>query len=135
MSSVIATLKRRGTARRRAATSPLPAIRYATRLIRDAPGRFDAVEIHGVRQFPDAADPTRSCCEVDDDNPSFFSVYLHFVAGGVVCCADLPTHPDAVHCARVIARRHRWPVYDFYPATQTRPSDKHVEHRRQATSR
>lgn len=120
MSSVIAALKRRRAARFRAATSPLPAIHYATRLIRDAPGRFDAVEIHGVRQFPDAADPTRSCCEVDDDNPSFFSVSLHFVAGGVMCCADLPTHPRALQCARVIARRHRWPVYDYCSA-EVRP--------------
>ncbi|WP_157129839.1 hypothetical protein [Burkholderia pseudomallei] len=135
MSSVIATLKRRSAARCCAATSPLPAIRYVSRLIRDAPGRFDAVEIHGVRQFPDPSDPTRSCCEVDDDNPSFFSVYLHFATGGVMCCADLPTHPDALRYAHVIARRHRWPVYDFCPATQTRPSDKHLEHGRQAASR
>ncbi|MDN7629700.1 hypothetical protein [Burkholderia cenocepacia] len=135
MSSVIAALKRRGAARFRAATSPLPAIHYANRLIRDAPGRFDAVEIHGVRHFPNAADPARTCCEVDDDNPSFFSVYLHFVTGGVMCCADLPTHLDALHCARVIARRHGWPVYDYCPAMQTRPSNKHVERGPQATSR
>lgn len=135
MSSVIAALKRRAAARFRAATNPLPAIRYANRLIRDAPGRFDAVEIHGVRQFPDAVDQARTCCEVDDDNPSFFSVYLHFVTGGVMCCADLPTHPDALHCAHVVARRHNWPVYDYCPTTQTRPSNKHVERGPQAASR
>lgn len=116
MSSVITTLKRRGAARFRLATSPLPAIRYANRLIRNAPGRFNAVEIHGVRQFPDAADPDRTCYEVDDDNPSFFSVYLHYVDGGVTCCVDLPTHSTALLCAKAIARRYGWPVYDCCPA-------------------
>lgn len=113
MSSVITTLKRREAVRFRAATSPLPAIRYANRLIRDARGRFDGVEIHGVRQFPDATDPARTYCEVDDDNPSFFSVYLHFVDGGVMCCADLPTHHAALRCADVIAHRYGWPVHDY----------------------
>lgn len=74
----------------------MQAIRYATRLIRNASGQFDAVEIHGVRQFPDASNPTGTCCEVDDDDPEFFSVYLHCVDGGVVCCADLPTHRKAL---------------------------------------
>ncbi|WP_175948121.1 hypothetical protein [Burkholderia pyrrocinia] len=115
MTSIIAMLKRRSTTRFRAMRSPLPAIRYINALIRDAPGRFDAVEIHGVRHFPDASDPTQTCCEVDDDHPSFFSVYLHFVTGGVTCCADLRTHSVALQCARVIARRHGWPVYDLCP--------------------
>ncbi|VWC75566.1 hypothetical protein BLA9940_04425 [Burkholderia aenigmatica] len=115
MLSAIAMLKRRLAARFRASRSPFPAIRSINRLIRDAPGQFDAVEIHGVRQFPDASDPARSCCEVDDDHPSFFSVYLHYVGGSLMCCADLPTHPIARRCADVIGRRHGWPVYDCYP--------------------
>lgn len=127
MPPVIAMLKRRVAVRVRAAAKPFPAVRYANRLIRDAPGQFDAVEIHGVRQFPDAANPARTCCEVDDDNPSFFSVYLHFVAGGVICCADLPTHRRALRYTRVIARRYGWPVFDFCPTTQTRPRNKQIE--------
>lgn len=112
MPSVTAMSKRRLVACFRASRSPLPAIRYIRRLVRDAPGQFDAVEIHGVRHFPDASDPMQTCWEVDDDHPSFFSVYLHCVAGGVICCADLPTHPIALHCARVVARGHGWPLYD-----------------------
>ncbi|WP_164462747.1 MULTISPECIES: hypothetical protein [Burkholderia cepacia complex] len=115
MPSVTARLTRRLAARFRAARSPLPAIRSINGLIRDAPGQFDALEIHGVRQFPEPSDPTQTCCEVDDDNPSFFSVYLHCVDGGVMCRADLPTHPVALHCADVIGRRHGWPVYDCCP--------------------
>ncbi|RQT68235.1 hypothetical protein DF029_24015 [Burkholderia cepacia] len=64
----------------------------------------------------DVSDPTQTCCEVDNEKPSFFSVYLHFVTGGVTCCADLPTHSIALHCAGVVARRHGWPLYDCYPA-------------------
>ncbi|WP_423378741.1 hypothetical protein [Burkholderia sp. LMG 32019] len=115
MPSVIAGLKRRRTALVLAATRSLPAIRYATRLIRNVPGQFDAVEIHGVRQFHDADDPSRTCCEVDDDDPEFFSVYLHCVSGGVACCADLPTHRKALRYAKAIARRYGWPVYDCCP--------------------
>ncbi|WP_175787321.1 hypothetical protein [Burkholderia anthina] len=124
MPSVITMLKRRGATRFRLTTSPLPAIRYANRLIRNAPGRFNAIEIRGMRQFPDAADPEQTCCEVDDDNPSFFSIYLHYVDGGVTCCADMPTHSMAMLCAKATARRYDWPVYDCCPARNdsTRPS-------------
>ncbi|WP_301771088.1 hypothetical protein [Burkholderia orbicola] len=115
MSSVTATLRRRSAARLRAARNPLPAIRYINRLIRKAPVQFDAVEVHGVRQFPHPSDPARCYCEVDNGHPSFFSVYLHLVTGGVTCCADLPTHPVALHCAGAVARRHGWPVYDCCP--------------------
>ncbi|WP_152889628.1 hypothetical protein [Burkholderia cenocepacia] len=120
MSSVTATLRRRSAACLRAARNPLPVIRYINRLIRNAPSQFDAVEIHGVRQFPDTSDPARRYCEMDDDHPSFFSVYLHFVTGGVTCCADLPTHLVALHCAGAVARRHGWPVYDCCPPSAVR---------------
>ncbi|MPV71435.1 hypothetical protein [Burkholderia sp. BE17] len=133
MSSVIAMLKRRVAARYCAATKPFPAVRYANRLIRTATGRFDAVEIHGVRQFPDATDPTLTC-EADDDNPSFFSVYLHCVDGGVMCCADLSTHQRALRYARAVSRRYGWPAYDYIP-TQARPNQKRHPDGGKATSR
>ncbi|WP_321872988.1 hypothetical protein [Burkholderia ubonensis] len=118
MSSVIAMLKRRWAARIRSAiTRPSPAARDANKLIRSAPGRFDAIEVHGVRQFTDATNPARSYCEIDSDNPQFFSVYLHCVDGGVMCCADLPTRRHALRYARAIARRYGWPVYDYCPTT------------------
>ncbi|MGZ2744465.1 hypothetical protein [Burkholderia stagnalis] len=110
--SVIAALKRRWAARCRSSAQPVSAVRYANQLIRSAPGRFDAIEIHGVQRFPDVADPTQFYCEIDSDNPEFFSVSLHCVTGGVTCCADLPTHRRALRYARAIARRNSWPVYD-----------------------
>nr|WP_223959698.1 hypothetical protein [Burkholderia diffusa] len=134
MSSVIAMLKWRVAARRRAAIKPFPAVRYANRLIRNDPAGFDAVEIHGVRRFPDATDPVQICCEVDNDNPSFFSIYLHYVDGGVMCCADLPTHRRALRYARAVARRYRWPLYDYSP-THARPDQQRDQDGRKATSR
>ncbi|WP_147364322.1 hypothetical protein [Burkholderia pseudomallei] len=116
MPSVIAMLKRRWAARIRSATTrPSPAARYANKLIRDEPSRFDAIEVHGVRQFTDAINPARSYCEIDHDHPDFFSVYLHCVCGGVMCCADLPTRRNALRYARAIAHRYGWPVYDYCP--------------------
>lgn len=115
MPSILAALKRRQTARFDATARSSPAIRFAQKLIRRFRAQFDAVEIHGVRQFPDVSDPARTCCEVDDANPSFFSVYLHCVAGGVACCADLPTYRMALRYAKAIARRYGWPVYDCCP--------------------
>ncbi|MCS6473658.1 hypothetical protein NX871_27490 [Burkholderia thailandensis] len=117
MPSVIATLKQRWAARLRSITKPSPAARYANKLIRGGPDRFDAIEVHGVRQFPNATDPARTYCEIDSDNPQFFSVYLHCVEGGVMCCADLPTRRKALHYARAIARRYCWSLYDHCPTT------------------
>lgn len=95
-------------------TKPFRSAGYADALIQEAPEQFDAVEIHGVRSFPDTSDPSRTCCVVDNDNPAFFSVYLHYLEGGVMCCADLPTHGTALRYARSVARRHCWPVYDCH---------------------
>lgn len=98
MSSVIAMLKRRWAARIRSAiTRPSPAARYANQLIRDEPCRFDAIEVHGIRQFTDATNPARSYCEIDHDHPEFFSVYLHCVGGGV--CAAPIYQRAGTHCA------------------------------------
>ncbi|RQQ22500.1 hypothetical protein DF111_34065 [Burkholderia stagnalis] len=71
---------------------------------------------------------------MDDDDPSFFSVYLHHVDGGVTCCADLPTHQRALRYARAIAHRYGWPLYDYSP-TQACPDQQRRQDRRIATSR
>ncbi|WP_227874045.1 hypothetical protein [Cupriavidus metallidurans] len=91
-----------------------PSAGYGGTLIQEEPEQFDAVEVHGVRSYPDTSDPARTCCVVGDDNPAFFSVYLRHVEGGVMCCADLPTHDTALRYARSVARHHSWPVYDCH---------------------
>ncbi|MGK8203114.1 hypothetical protein ACRS8P_28105 [Burkholderia cenocepacia] len=87
---------------------------YATEVIDGTPERFDAIEIQGVREEIDLIDPAKSCCEVDNQNPQFFSVYLHEVEGGVVCVADLATHELAVAYAEQLAGHYDWAIYDYY---------------------
>lgn len=59
---------------------------------------FDALEIHGVRDLAPAlgrdADGS-TWCEVDDQNPQFFSVYAHLAEGGVECLEDFKTLAQA----------------------------------------
>lgn len=110
----VSPLKRLLAAAPHVTTKRFPSAGYADALIEEKPEQFDAVEIHGVRSFPETSDPARTCCVVGDDNPAFFSVYLHYVEGGVMCCADLPTHGTALRYARSVARRHGWPVYDCH---------------------
>jgi hypothetical protein len=46
---------------------------------------FDAVEVEPVCMFPDG---TVEVCERGSAEIAFWSVYLHFKEGGVVCIAD-----------------------------------------------
>lgn len=100
-------------------TAPAPATAfqnecYATEAIDGTPERFDAIEIQGVREEIDLIDSAKSCCEVDNQTPQFFSVYLHEVEGGVTCVADLATHELAVAYAEQLAARYDWAIYDYY---------------------
>ncbi len=54
------------------------------------PIAYDAVEVHGVRDTGPLPDGS-TCCEVDDDQPQFFSVYGHLREGGVECIGDFDT--------------------------------------------
>ena len=58
--------------------------------------KYDAVEIHGVRN--DVADDTRAYVSVDDENPEFYSVYLHIN----------PQHPDE-RAMRLASQSVDWP--------------------------
>ncbi|WP_416268266.1 hypothetical protein SD235_11425 [Burkholderia cepacia] len=99
------------------ATAPAKAFQnecYATEVIDGTPERFDAIEIQGVREEIDLIDPAKSCCEVDNRTPQFFSIYLHEVEGGVACVADLATYELAVAYAEQLADRYDWAIYDYY---------------------
>lgn len=82
--------------------------RYAENIIAGSPERFDALEIQGVR-----ADVSRAACEVDNDNPEFYSVYVHLKAGGVECVGDFTALPAAQEYAQELATKFNWPVHDF----------------------
>ena len=80
--------------------------------------RYDAVEVHGVREIHEDGE-TR--CEVDDADPQFFSVYLHFREGHVDCVGDFTYLVDALSYAAELALAHRWPLHTFNHPTPTTP--------------
>ena len=73
---------------------------------------YDAVEVHGVRDCYTSGQVT--VCEVDDDNPEFFSVYAHLREGGVECLEDFPTAAAAIEYGSALAARESWPLYVFF---------------------
>ena len=94
--------------------------RYADSIIGEQPDRYDAVEIHGVRDQHAPGDPLGTWCEMDDENPQFFSVYVHFkpsaTTGGVECVGDFETHLMAEQYAKELGEKYGWPVHDYVPA-------------------
>lgn len=87
--------------------------RYAESVIGDRSRSYDAIEIQGVREIIDPVDQNASCCEVDNDNPAFFSVYVHHCTGGVACVGDLGTHALAREYADELSRTYGWPISDY----------------------
>jgi len=84
--------------------------KYAESIINGRPEDFDGVEVHGVREEMDVdADHDTIHCEVDDDNPEFFSVYGHLVRGGVECFGDFPTKAEAeAYAAELLVEYEGW---------------------------
>lgn len=80
--------------------------RYAEDVIGTKPELIDAIEVQGVRQNGEE-------CEVCNTDPDFYSVYLHYVEGGVQCCADIGQVKDAREYANSLHLKHGWPVYDY----------------------
>ena len=78
--------------------------RYADIVIDRDPSRFDAIEIHGVRDLGDGT------CEQDDDDPDFYSVYLHLKEGGITCVGDHSLVEDARSYARKLSAKYAWPI-------------------------
>ena len=84
------------------------------------PADFDALEVQGVRDMAGAQGITDgTCCEVDNENPEFFSVYAHLVEGGVECIGDFTLLVDAQSYAGVIASQYGWNVVDYTGGTVT----------------
>ena len=87
--------------------------RYAGTIIKDSPEDYDALEIQGVRDFHAPNDPQGTCVEVDNEDPQFFSVYAHLVAGGVECVGDFGSHALADAYAKDLAMQYSWPIHDY----------------------
>ncbi|MBN3744821.1 hypothetical protein G3N96_05140 [Burkholderia sp. Se-20373] len=87
--------------------------RFADGIIGNRPDRFDALEIQGVREFVDPSNSDASFCEVDNESPQFFSVYVHYRTGGVECVGDHGSHELAAAYANALSEAHGWPIYDY----------------------
>jgi hypothetical protein len=80
------------------------------------PSLYDAVEVHGVRdlQEPDRVEKHGTICEVDDDDPQFFSVYAHLREGGCECIGDFETAADAVAYGMLIGCHYSLPMSIYF---------------------
>lgn len=91
--------------------------RYADSIIEDRHHEFDGLEIHGVRDHHAPGDPNGTCCEVDNENPQFFSVYAHLKPtaeyGGVECVGDFATHSLAEQYAKELGAKYGWAIFDY----------------------
>lgn len=95
-------------------TRPEPEIfdRYAHNIIAGNPRSYDALEVHGVRNFADGADDS-AVYEVDNINPTSFSVYVHIKDGGLECVGDFTRYVDAEEYGAELALEYGWPVHNY----------------------
>jgi hypothetical protein len=73
-------------------------------VIRDV-SAFDAMEIHGM------VDIDEDSCEVNDDQPEFFSLFVHHKSGeGLECIGDFADLLDATHMGSKMSALIGWPL-------------------------
>lgn len=83
--------------------------RYADSVIGCFAGHYDAVEVHGVRNFASGTD-NGTCYEIDNLTPTSFSVYVHLKDGGLDCVGDFGKYDDAVQYGAEVSAEYGWPV-------------------------
>jgi len=85
-----------------------------TSILESKPELYVSIEIHGVKgEFDLEANET--ICEVDDDNPQFFSAYTRDLNNEAYCIADagMSKLEDLRTLAKNLATRHNWECQDF----------------------
>lgn len=87
--------------------------RYADSIIGERFDDYDALEIQGVRNLNDQDDPDGTCCEVDNENSQFISVFAHCKQGGVECVGDFATHLLAEQYANELGAQYGWPINNY----------------------
>lgn len=94
--------------------------RFADSIIGDRIHDYDGLEIQGVRDLHAKDDPKGTCCEIDNENPQFFSVYVHICSngerGGVECIGDFGTHTLAAEYAKELSKKYNWTINDYVKA-------------------
>jgi hypothetical protein len=86
---------------------------YAESVIGDDPGRFDALEIQGLREIDAPNDFPGTCYESDNENPQSYTVYVHSKTGEAHSVGDFGDHALALLYAGELAAQYKWPIHDF----------------------
>lgn len=86
--------------------------RYADSVVGCYAHLYDAVEVHGVRNLVSAADDG-TCYEIDNINPTSFSVYVHIKDGGLDCVGDFGKYGDAAQYGAEVSGQYGWPVRNY----------------------
>lgn len=89
--------------------------RFAEFIIGQRLENYDALVVSGVREtyFPQI--PDDMFCEMDNDDPQFFSVYARIKGTmEVECVGDFGTHQLAREYATELSGQYGWPVHDTF---------------------
>ena len=86
---------------------------YAELIIGDRASHYDGIEVHGVRDLLAGVEGDETACEVDYDDPTFYSVYVHLNEGGMDCVGDMNTHALALEYANDLSLKYGFPVLDL----------------------
>lgn len=87
--------------------------RYADSILRGCECLYNALEVQGVRDLLSGTSASGTQFEVDNVNPQQFSVYAHYIEGGVDAVGDFGTYALAMQYARELSRKYDWPVRDY----------------------
>lgn len=87
--------------------------RYAENIIKGLPGRYDAIEVHGVCNLNEEDDPEGTYYVIDDENPEIYSVYLHCIEGGVKSVGDFSKHSMAMDYAEELSSQYQWRISNY----------------------
>lgn len=90
--------------------------RYADSVIGCYSHHYEAVEVHGVRNFASTSDDS-TCYEIDNESPMSYSVYVHLKVGGLDCVGDFSKYEDAAKYGKEIGSQYGWPVHNFVRTT------------------
>jgi hypothetical protein len=89
--------------------------RYASSIMRGCEPRYDAFEVHGVRDLLAGTGASETHYEVDNINPQSFSVYAHQAEGGVDAVGDFSSYRLAAAYANELSKQYNLPIFDYVP--------------------
>ncbi|WP_152988475.1 hypothetical protein [Janthinobacterium sp. Ant5-2-1] len=86
--------------------------RYAQNIIGGNRHIYDTLEVHGVRSYETGFDDATHY-EIDNLNPTTFSVYIRLKGEGVECVGDFTRYADAVQYGTELSAQYSWPMRNF----------------------